>query len=172
MAPRTPQHGAPATARRTSASQAKRPASTSRTPSSSPSKRVPEREAATRVWWVLPLSILAVIAVFVWTFYPVARVQYREVRERERLERELAALEQRNERLARDVARLKTPEGVEDYARTQLGLVKQGEHQVVVVDGNETLTATPARPVIDSDEAPTDPVGPWTAFLDAVFQVQ
>ena len=69
---------------------------------------------------------------------------------------------------------MKTPEGVEDYARLQLGMVKLGEHQVVVVDGTEatrTLVAGGA-PQIDSQEAVKPPIGPWTAFLDAIFGVQ
>ena len=41
--------------------------------------------------------------------------------------RALDALQARNDRLRTEVARLKTPEGVEDYARVQLGMVKQGE---------------------------------------------
>jgi hypothetical protein len=101
-------------------------------------------------------------------------VQYRETRQRAMLQAELDATRARNERLRIEVARLRTPEGVEDYARLQLGLVKRGEHQVVVVDGTEptqTLVAQGA-PIIDSQEAVKPPVGPWTAFLDAVFGVQ
>ena len=117
---------------------------------------------------------MAVVALFVFAYYPVARVQYRETRERTRLQVELNAIQARNGRLRTEVARLRTPEGVEDYARLQLGMVKKGEHQVVVVDGTEatqTLLAQGA-PVIDSQEAVAPPVGPWTAFLDAVFGVQ
>ncbi len=123
---------------------------------------------------MLPAAVIAVLAVFAWTYYPVARVQYRETREEARLASELNSLKQRNERLRHQVARLKTPEGVEDYARSQLGLVKQGENVVVVVDGNEAKEASQAlaAPRIDSDETTVAPAGPWTAFLDLVFGVQ
>jgi len=114
------------------------------------------------------------LAVFAWTYYPVARVQYRETREKARLEAELNSLQARNDRLRRQVDKLKTPEGVEDYARSQLGLVKRGEKVAVVVDGDEAAEASAAlkTPDIDSMQMAQAPVGPWTAFLDLVFGAQ
>lgn len=114
------------------------------------------------------------LAVFAWTYYPVARVQYRETRERARLSAELASLQARNDRLREHVDRLRTPEGVEDYARSQLGMVKKGEKVAVVVDGDEVQEASDALavPTIDSAEPTATPAGPWTAFLDLVFGVQ
>ena len=123
---------------------------------------------------MLPLIVIAVLVIFVASYYPVAKVQYRETRERGRLQAELKAVEARNARLSVAVNRLKTPGGVEDYARLQLGLVKKGEHVVIVVDGTEP-TPTPltaAKPVIDSGEEVNAPAGPWTAFLDSVFGTQ
>lgn len=132
------------------------------------------KEKQPRRWWVLPSAIILVVAVFGWTYYPVARVQYRETREKARLQAELTALQARNARLRAQVAELRTPEGVEDYARSELGLVKRGESVAVVVDGNEAAEASAAlaAPQIDSDESGEAPVGPWTAFLDLVFAVQ
>ena len=124
---------------------------------------------------MLPVIVLAVLALFVATYYPVAKVQYRETRERARLAAELKAIQARNGRLQVAVDRLKTPEGVEDYARLQLGMVKQGEHVAVVIDGNEstqTALAGPDEPRIDSEEAAVPAVGPWTAFLDVIFEVE
>ncbi len=122
----------------------------------------------------MPATVVALLAVFAWTYYPVARVQYRETREKARLSSELASLQARNDRLRKQVDRLRTPEGVEDYARSQLGLVKKGENVVVVVDGNTAAEASAAlaAPEIDSAHAAEQPAGPWTAFLDLVFGVQ
>lgn len=117
---------------------------------------------------VIPIVIAGVLAFSVWSFYPVARVQYREERQKAKLEAEYAALKERNARLAKQVARLRTPEGVEDVARENLGLVKQGEHPVVVVDPNADTTAA-AVPTIDSEPEVSAPRGPWTAALDAFF---
>jgi len=170
------------TARAGSSTRAKSSATRkARTAPQSPSKRTPaaaKRPARTasvpRQWWTLPLVICAVVAIFGWTYYPVAAVQYRESRERARLAAELESLQARNERLREQVDRLKTPAGVEDYARSQLGLVKKGENVVVVIDGDEDKAASrvDGKPQIDSEEGTATPVGPWTAFLDLVFGVQ
>lgn len=184
MAPRKTQNGASATTRSTSAKGGARASSSSRTrkPAAKGTARPATRkaskscEAPLRRWWIVPAIVITVVGLFVWAYYPVARVQYRETRERARLQAELNVLKQRNARLQKEVDRLKTPEGVEDYARTQLGLVKRGENVVVVVDGTQR-SASPTQvaaltPEIDSDEISESPVGPWTAFLDVVFGVQ
>jgi len=184
MAPRKTQNGASATTRRTPAKGGARASSSARTPKSSPrrksapasAKRGETCKAPERRWWLVPAIAITVVGLFVWSYYPVARVQYRETRERARLQSELDTLKQRNARLRKQVDRLKTPEGVEDYARTQLGLVKRGENVVVVVDGSKpsgtTTRVASAAPRIDSDEIADAPAGPWTALLDAVFGVQ
>lgn len=172
MKPRNTKHGASANARR-APKGAGRPASSSGPTTPKTASAAKPRFVAR--WWMLPVVILAVLAFFVGTYYPVARVQYRETRERVRLEAELQALRARNARLRASVDRLKTPEGVEDYARLQLGMVKAGEHVAVVIDGHETTStamAAPGTPRIDSEEAAVPPIGPWTAFLDVVFNVQ
>jgi cell division protein FtsB len=123
---------------------------------------------------VLAAAVLAALAFTIWGFYPVARVQYREERERARLRAELASLHARNERLGKQVARLRTPEGVEDLARENLGLAKQGEQVGVVLDSSAgTATSSASKvPDIDTDEPVTAPSGPWTPVLDMVFGVK
>jgi len=140
------------------------------------SKRRSFRDASWFRWWLVPIFVVAAVALFVAGYYPVARVQYRETRERARLLAQYDALTARNRRLTAEVARLKTPEGVEDYARSELGMVKAGENVVIVVDGNNqpsTPATLGALPELDnSGETPEPPRGPWTAFLDSVFNVQ
>jgi cell division protein FtsL len=122
-------------------------------------------------WWLVPVSSVLIIALFGAVYYPVARVQYRETRERAKLEAERDALIARNDRLRREVERLRTPEGVEDHARTQLGLVRDGERVVVVRDANGEMLSAPAPVVgeIDSARVREQAVGPWTALLDLAF---
>lgn len=202
MTPRKSKQGAAANARRAPSDSKARAAASSRPPKSAPraSARAiasgssagkasqhtarPARpkagaarpEPSSWRWWLLPLAVLAATAIFVGAYYPVAKVQYRETREKIRLQSELDAIRARNHRLQTTVDRLKTPEGVEDYAREQLGMVKAGEHVGVVVDSNvSTRTAAAAvlaTPRIDSEESVVPTVGPWTAFLDSVFGVQ
>jgi cell division protein FtsB len=199
MTPRNTKQGASANARRASSPGGTRAAPSARTPSSSSKRPVratskaslgvagkksapkaparpkkasrPSQPSSWR-WWLLPILVITIAGVFVVTYYPVAKVQYRETRERARLRAELEGVRARNARLGSQVARLKTPEGVEDYARVQLGLVKVGEHVGVVVDDSASIPETIAVPSalrLDSEEAVVPPIGPWTAFLDSVF---
>ena len=194
MKPRNTQQGASASAGKTSSPRAARGASSSATrtrtgssraarektgaaarPATRPGKKAPSRrDHSSHRWWLLPLVVLGVAGLFIGAYYPVARVEYRETREKSALQAELGAIQARNARLRTEVSRLKTPEGVEDYARVRLGMVRKGEHVVVVVDGTEPAQSVIASgpPEIDSQEAAKPPVGPWTAFLDAFFGVQ
>ncbi|MGV8082099.1 MAG: septum formation initiator family protein [Coriobacteriia bacterium] len=126
--------------------------------------------------WLLPLVSAGLVIAFIVTCYPVARVQYREVRRKAQLEAQLTALQERNDRLRQQVASLETTAGVEDYARSQLGMVKAGEHAVIVTDSSgsvPTSTISPsAKRDIDCAPVATEPTGAWTAFLDFVFQVK
>lgn len=179
MAPRNMHTGASATMRPTAARGRSRTSSSSRTPakrtaaSASRTRPAPSCAPATR-WWLLPLGAVLVIAVFGWAYYPVAKVQYRESRDKARLSTQLAALQARNDRLSHQVALLRTPEGVEDYARSELGLVKRGESVGVLVDENSAAEASAAlaAPEIDSANTAEAAAGPWTAFLDMVFDVR
>lgn len=108
-----------------------------------------------------------VVVIAAWSFYPVARLQYSEEREQARLEAELDGLKERNADLREQVDRLKTPEGVEEIARENLGMVKEGENLVVVVDGTETDAAPVTEPDIDTIPEPEPSL--WQRVLDAVF---
>lgn len=80
----------------------------------------------------------AVCAAAVMLFlYPTAQQVYIESREESRLQAEYDALTQRNEAMQERIDYLKTDEGIQDVARTQLGWVKEGE-TAVVVEGLET----------------------------------
>ena len=194
MTPRKTQQGASASARRTFSKRGVRqtPSSATRTAAASP--RVVRSEVAGVVrqpkrprtpatarrdpsgyrWWLLPIVVIGVIGLFIAAYYPVARVEYRETREKAALQAELSAIQARNARLRVQVDRLKTPEGVQDYALLRLGMAKKGEHVVIVNDGTEPTRSPVAAsvPEIDSQEAAKPPIGPWTAFLDAFFGVQ
>lgn len=169
------QHGASArtgrarTTRTTSATRA--PAKRSRTQGP---KKTPSR-ARSRVralpWRYLPVAIVAVVAILGWTLYPVVRLSYRQSRERVKLEQQLADIEKRNEVLKHEVARLKTPAGVEDAARDRLGFVKKGEHMYIVMpSGGATGSHTPTAGTVQTADVSGDE-GFVRRALDAVFGV-
>lgn len=190
MTPRNTKQGASASTRKAPVNRRARGVSSARasTTSATPAPARPRKPASTRKkrdaswfrWWLLPIFVVAAAAIFVATYYPVARVQYMETRQRAQLQAQLNALQTRNARLNTQVARLKTPEGVEDYARSQLGMVKRGDHLIVVTDqaghasaASTATTALGATPEIDSStETTAGPRGPWTAFLDSVFDAR
>ncbi len=168
MAPRDTRNGASAAARRTGPKSGPTATSVAR------ARRGGGRGVPRFTWWTTPLAGVLVVAVFGMAYYPVLRVQYREYRDRAQLRAELDMIEARNARLEAQVARLRTPEGVEDYARTQLGLVKRGETFVVVRDPSSPgkRPAISAVPEVDSDNTPRESGDPWTALLDFVFDVE
>lgn len=60
---------------------------------------------------------------------------------------ELAALQEATAQLEADIARLQTPEGIEDAARDELGYVELGERRIAVVDvPNGSVTLPPGWP--------------------------
>jgi cell division protein FtsB len=112
--------------------------------------------------------VIALLAVTIWSFYPVARLQYSEAREKARLERELAGLQDRNAELRAQVDRLKTPEGVEQVARESLGMVKDGEHVYVVTNLLDEPTGTPAGCASIVEPPPTFS----QTVLDSIFGIE
>lgn len=153
-----------------SAQRAKAPAR-SRVSSARPNARKPAPVRGgtrpRRRAWIAPLTFAALVVFAAWSFYPVARVQYGEQRQKARLEAELASLKERNGNLRAEVDRLKTPEGVEEVARESLGLVKEGENVYVVIDGDEA-ESTPTLTPDTASAAPQDE-SVWLAVLDAIF---
>ncbi len=97
-----------------------------------------------------------------WSIYPVLRLQYQHERERATVEAELTGLKERNVELREQIDLLKTPEGVEELARENLGLVKPGEQPYVVTGG--TLGATEPQPSEDETAPPL-----WREALDSIF---
>ncbi len=58
-------------------------------------------------------------------------------------ENKVVELQKQKDKLTSDIAKLKTPGGVEDSIRDKFGLVKPGEGEVVVVEDKNQLPAKP-----------------------------
>lgn len=122
-----------------------------------------------------PLMILGAIAaclVFGMMFlYGPSQQLYTDIRERDRLAAEYAAIVDRNEHIQAQVDALSTEEGVADAARTQFGWVKEGEHSVSV-SGLESYTPEDNfRGNIVSDDIPY-PETWYSGVLDPFFGVE
>ena len=127
-----------------------------------------KRIASSPVFIVLGAVLLCVLFCGVFLYEP-AKQYYQEMRERDRLELEYAAIQERNESLESSVNYLSTDEGVEDKAREEFGWVKEDEHAVsvsgITVEQESDFTAN----IVSSDIKPPDTW--YSAFLDPFFGV-
>lgn len=105
---------------------------------------------------VLPVLLVAAVALTAWALLPTVRMGATERAQRAALQRELDGLQKRNDALRRQVDRLKTPEGVEQVARTSLGMVRPGERAYVVAGTTASREASPA---------PKDAQAGWSGAL-------
>lgn len=117
------------------------------------------------------LVAAACLAVTCFMLYEPAQNYYHAVREHDRLQAELAAVESRNAELEDSVAYLQTESGVEQSARDQLGWVRDGERSVYVQglegSGSDQGTSSTAGSVVPgSVEAPATWYSP---LLDVIF---
>lgn len=115
----------------------------------------------------LPYAIVLCLLVVGWQLYPVARLHYREQRDLDRLERQLADIRHRNQRLKAEVDRLKTKEGVEEAAR-ELGYSRKGEQVWVTLGAGESSSTATSGAVGTAGAAAGDA---WTQALDLIFGV-
>ena len=121
---------------------------------------------------VLFIGVLVVaLACVVYMLYPVARDYYSTWRENNRLEAEYQALLERNAKIEQLVEALKTPEGIEDWARQQFGWVLAGEKAVNVTgleihDGSTGLPSSIEPGSVEVAETW------WMQVLDFIFGIE
>ena len=125
-------------------------------------RRNPIRLLSLRLFTVGLLIILFALVKGVWGIYQKERETYEG---RYRAEQELEALGDREARLQTDIARLRSPAGVEEALRQQFDMGKEGEGMVVIVD----------RPAAEEPQESIDlkttstwkrliPLAPWELF--------
>ena len=95
--------------------------------------------------WILGLGALAVMAALLAVLFTLPVKNYlRQQDQIEQKQQELAVLTAANEQLAREVARLGTPDGAAEAARSELGVVLPGENRVSVLPGDGAPLPLPA----------------------------
>ena len=118
--------------------------------------------------WFIAAAVAAFCLVFTVSFlYPSAAQLYHSVRERDQLQAEHAAIEQRNDSIQASVDALSTDAGVEDRAHQEFGWVSKGENAVTVygldLDSDSTFTASIVPGSIPAPET-------WySKLLDPIF---
>lgn len=118
--------------------------------------------------WFIAAAVAAFCLVFTVSFlYPSAAQFYHSVRERDQLQAEYAAIEQRNDSIQASVDALSTDAGVEDRAHQEFGWVSKGENAVTVygldLDSDSTFTASIVPGSIPAPET-------WySKLLDPIF---
>lgn len=123
---------------------------------------------------LIPLATMAILAAIGFMYYAPLKILYREARQERVLREQLVAVQQYNVTVKQEIVSLETTEGTEDYARSQLGLVKKGDHMVVVLQGGKRVTVSEQsrEKQIQELEVTAKPFGIWTPFLDALFQIK
>ena len=138
---------------------------------SSPAKSEPKRGRGLSRFATAGIAVAACLAVGCVMLYGPAQQYYQELRERDRLQAEYAAIEQRNSAIQSEVESLSTSSGVEDRAREEFGWVKEGESMAAVtgVDAGEDSSNFTANIVPGTVEAPET----WySEILDPIFGVK
>jgi cell division protein FtsL len=120
----------------------------------------------------VPVGIAVLVVVLAWSLYPAARIQYQESRRMAGLQQQYESLKTRNDALRAQVAALKTPAGVEQAAREDLGYAKSGDNVYVVVpSGQPTSTDPGAGPASTASMSPAPAAPLFQVLLDALFGV-
>lgn len=128
------------------------------------------REVQARIDWRRLAAFLGVLAVFGWVFTGfMARSgdTYRIVRRYEDAAREVARQEMKVEALRTQVAYLATDAYVEVAAREKLGLVKPGDHPVIILPERDEVAWVPPPP----PARPAGPFGPAYGRIDEWFRL-
>lgn len=117
--------------------------------------------------------VVAAVAVFtVFMLYPSFQNYYIETRQLQQLQAEYAALTDYNSQMQSQIDYLNTDAGLEDYARSELGWVRENEH-VVTVEGvqsstNATSQSNTKNVGVLSEKVPT-PDTWYSGALDVLF---
>jgi cell division protein FtsB len=111
---------------------------------------------------VVPLLLYALVATG-----QKALDNYRLNRETEALRAEVLGLRAENIQLQQDIERARTDTAIETIAREQLGLIKPGDHPIVVSAESSQTAAYPAPSANPLTPTPVPP--PWRQWWDYLF---
>ena len=109
---------------------------------------------------VVPLLLYALVATG-----QKALENYRLNQEADALRAEIQELRSQNVDLQQQIEDARTDSAIESLAREQLGLIKPGDHPLVMVEQPSAPAAPPAQPVQSAPPPPTPVWRQWWAYL-------
>lgn len=116
----------------------------------------------------IALGALALLVVAAAVLYPIGCTYYQTLRQEQRLQAELDAVNERNAQLEAENKALETDEGVESQVREEYGWVKDGEKATVVTNSSEDKQGDLPSQV---DGSKIEPPHTWYYdILDVVFR--
>ncbi len=120
---------------------------------------------------IVSTGIVLCLLICVVLLYPALRNYYIAYRVNEQLLQELAAVEERNERILEQIAYLNTEQGIADRARERFGWAPEGELAVNItgLDVSDSTTVLPATIPAGSGVVPDVW---WITFCDVLFAVE
>lgn len=131
-----------------------------------PSLQLPQLPRAFKRNVTAILCTLAAV-MLVGSLYTPAQQYYQQIRERDRLSAEYAAVQERNDALRSTVERLDTDEGLEDKAHAEFGLVMPDEKTASVI-GIDVDSSPDFHANVTPGSVPA-PETWYSGFLDALF---
>lgn len=117
------------------------------------------------IFGVQALVVMGLVVFCIAMLYGPSRSYYQEYRAHQRLESKYAQLNEYRNSLETSVKNLQTPEGIEDAAREELGMVLEDEHSVRVTG----LPPEEEHLDIAQNIQGKAPVTWWSKMLDALF---
>ncbi len=118
----------------------------------------------------ISLSIVFVVVVALAILYPVGQSYYQSLRETQRTQAELDAVNARNAEIQESNDALSTDEGIENEAVSELGWVEEGESAAIVTNADESSEGSKLPEQVDPDEIQA-PQTWYYRVLDAIFFV-
>lgn len=138
--------------------------------SAAPEKRKVARDLSGTRRVAIVVAVLLVVAIAI--LYPMGRTYYQTMREEQRLQAQLDAVNARNEAVSAENDALQTQEGIENQAREDLGWVKEGEQGAVVTNEQSATDNTSKLPERVDEKSIRAPQTWYYSILDTIFFVQ
>lgn len=114
------------------------------------------------------LVVLGILVLCCVVLYPVGKDYYHTMREGQRLQAQIDAVDERNVTLEEETESLQTDEGIEAQARNDYNYVKEGEHAASVTNAQGSPGATDLPVQIDEDDIKAPQTWYYT-ILDVIF---